>query len=174
MQKRSGPRDFTSVDTVYTVRLRTLTVKRRGPGLPTEDRTLATLGYPWDVWAVLKRVFDTLDDEQEHLVLLILDGIHKGRHKVMSSGRRDSVTVERRAILRMALLLEANAILIAHNHPWASPTPSKSDLLVTRELVWACTAADLEMVDHIICTRSRGMCSIRRERPDLFEPPKLT
>jgi hypothetical protein len=38
----------------------------------------------------------------------------------------------------------------------------------------ACAAADLGMVDHIIWTRSRGMCSIRRERPDLFEPPKLT
>jgi DNA repair protein RadC len=175
MKARSSPRDYTSTHTVYTVELRTMTVKLRDTDQPTEDRTLETFGHPWDVWTVLETVYGTLDDEQEHLVLLILDAAHELRgYKVMSSGRRDNVTVERRAILRAAILLGANAIIVAHNHPTSPATPSESDLLITRELVWACAAADLEMVDHIIWTHSRGMCSLRRERPDLFEPPKLT
>ncbi|HEX2573093.1 MAG TPA: JAB domain-containing protein [Polyangia bacterium] len=175
MKKRSSPRDYTSTHTVYALRLRTLTVKLRDSDSPTEDKTLDTFGHPWDMWTVLETVYGTLDDEQEHLVLLILNGAHDLRgYKVMSSGRRDSVTVERRAVIRAAILLGATGIILAHNHPTGPASPSESDLLITRELVWACTAADLEMVDHLIWTRDRGMCSIRRERPDLFEPPKLT
>lgn len=175
MKKRSSPRDYTST-IIYGVRRGTLAVSLRAPDHPLQDQTIEAIGHPWDVWTVLETVFGTLDEEQQHLVLLLLDGAGDLRsYKIMSSGgRRKSVMAERRAIIRTALVLGSYAIILAHNHPIGPAAPSESELRLTRELVWACEAADIGMVDFIIWTRSRGMCSIRRERPDLFEPPKLT
>lgn len=55
-----------------------------------------------------------------------------------------------RHIARMAVLYEAAALILAHNHPSGDPTPSRADLAATRRLVEAIRPLDIRLVDHLV------------------------
>jgi DNA repair protein RadC len=53
-------------------------------------------------------------------------------------------------VFRPAILNDACALIIAHNHPSGDPTPSPQDISLTRSLCQAGKLLELELVDHII------------------------
>lgn len=69
----------------------------------------------------------------------------------MARGTVDHVPVYPREIMKAAILLDACAIIIAHNHPSGDPFPSESDIAMTRQIKAGCDAIGIALHDHIIC-----------------------
>lgn len=65
-------------------------------------------------------------------------------------GGVNGVTADPKLIYGAALVAQASAILIAHNHPSGQMRPSMEDISLTKKMVDAGRALDIEMRDHII------------------------
>jgi DNA repair protein RadC len=65
-------------------------------------------------------------------------------------GELDTVKVPLRDIARKALSLDARSVLIRHNHPSGDVTPSRMDVMVTREIVAALRLIGVAVDDHHI------------------------
>jgi DNA repair protein RadC len=74
--------------------------------------------------------------------------------EVQNRGTVDQTPVYPREIVKRALELSASAIILVHNHPSGDPTPSKADILMTREIVAAAKALGLAVHDHLVIGRS--------------------
>jgi len=84
----------------------------------------------------------------------------------ISQGLVDSLLVHPREVFRGAIAANASTIVLVHNHPSGDPTPSESDIRVTRDLIRAGQLLKIEVADHIIlghCTaaNSKGYFSMR-------------
>lgn len=93
------------------------------------------------------------DPQIEHFDVLYLD--RKNRlitHKRLSSGTVDHVPVYPREVLKHALLLNASAMILVHNHPSQDPTPSRDDITMTKTLVKAASIFNITVHDHFIIT----------------------
>ncbi len=154
-------RDFTAVETIYRRSIRTVKLKISLDFIRSRDMELQTIGNPDDVHTILQAVFATLDDDQEHLVLLILNVANDViGYKVIASGAQDAARVDCKVLFRNALLLGAANIIIAHNHPTGNFEPSKHDMALTRKVVEGARLLDIELLDHVIVS-SQGYVSLR-------------
>lgn len=73
--------------------------------------------------------------------------------EVLGQGTVDRAPVYPREILKRALVHESTAIILAHNHPSGDPTPSQSDIDMTKEIVQACKPISVTVHDHLIIGR---------------------
>lgn len=73
--------------------------------------------------------------------------------EVLGRGTIDRAPVYPREIIKRALALESTALILAHNHPSGDPTPSQSDIDMTKEIVQACKAIRVSVHDHLIIGR---------------------
>ncbi|GEB88974.1 hypothetical protein ZMO02_06110 [Zymomonas mobilis subsp. pomaceae] len=55
-----------------------------------------------------------------------------------------------RNILRHAIILSADSLIVAHNHPSGDPTPSYMDKETTRRLALVTRMAGIQLIDHLI------------------------
>jgi len=69
-------------------------------------------------------------------------------------GTVDHTNVHPRVILRRALELNSAALILVHNHPSGSTTPSPSDISITKTLTNLLTEIDVKVLDHLIVTTS--------------------
>ncbi|TNJ45590.1 DNA repair protein RadC [Phaeobacter sp. B1627] len=65
-------------------------------------------------------------------------------------GTVDHVPVYPREVAKRALELNASALILVHNHPSGDPTPSQSDISMTRKVEAALDALGIELHDHLI------------------------
>jgi DNA repair protein RadC len=65
-----------------------------------------------------------------------------------------------REVVKRALLLQASAIILVHNHPSGDPTPSQDDIAMTKEVAAAADKLGISVHDHIIIGR-KGHASLR-------------
>jgi DNA repair protein RadC len=72
----------------------------------------------------------------------------------LSQGTLDSLLVHARDVFRSAIAANAAAVVLAHNHPSGDPTPSESDIKVTRDLIRAGQLLKIEVLDHVIVGRA--------------------
>ncbi len=76
-----------------------------------------------------------------------------------------TAAIELGEIFREAFKVNADAIIVAHNHPSGDPTPSKADLQLTATLQSAARLLGLNFLDHLIlgspdCEEGRGYVSV--------------
>jgi len=71
----------------------------------------------------------------------------------ISQGTLDTILVHPREVFRTAILANAAAMVLAHNHPSGDPTPSEADIKVTRDLIRAGQLLKIEVLDHIVLGR---------------------
>ena len=64
------------------------------------------------------------------------------------------MVVDHRLIVKRALELLSTRIIILHNHPSGSATPSQADIDITRKIKEATALFDIELLDHIIISSS--------------------
>ncbi len=69
-------------------------------------------------------------------------------------GTVNHVPVYPREVVKRALQLNASALILVHNHPSGDPTPSSTDISVTRQIQNACEVLGLTMHDHVIIGKS--------------------
>jgi len=72
------------------------------------------------------------------------------RTEEISSGTATGSLVHPREVFRPAIRWGATAIIVAHNHPSGDPSPSSSDLMVTRKMSEASQYLDIDFHDHVI------------------------
>ena len=94
-----------------------------------------------------------LDHEESYILYLSRKNTIIKRIR-LSVGGFTQTTIDNKQILRNAILLGAQGIIIAHNHPTDDPHPSKADVLSTKSLEKSCAALDLTLLDHIIIANS--------------------
>ena len=58
-------------------------------------------------------------------------------------------------ILKMALLENAEGVILCHNHPSGGIQPSPQDKQITLELKKGCDIMKLRLLDHVIVTATR-------------------
>jgi DNA repair protein RadC len=80
--------------------------------------------------------------------------------EVQSKGTVDHTPVYPREIIKRALELSASAIILVHNHPSGDPTPSKSDIDMTRDIAKAAQALGIIIHDHLVIGR-KGHASFK-------------
>lgn len=90
-------------------------------------------------------------EPREHFVALLLDTRHRtiGIHTV-SIGTINCSVVSPAEVMKAALLANATAVIVAHNHPSGDPEPSAEDRAVTKRLVEAGKILGIDLLDHLI------------------------
>ncbi len=73
---------------------------------------------------------------------------------LISKGSPSSAPVEMRKIIEEVIKADATSLVIAHNHPKGSPSPSTADMAVTREISDAMRSIRVSLLDHIIVGES--------------------
>jgi DNA repair protein RadC len=68
-----------------------------------------------------------------------------------------------REVVKRALELSSSAVILVHNHPSGDPTPSKTDIEMTRQIVEAARLLGITVHDHIVVGR-RGHASFKELR----------
>lgn len=88
---------------------------------------------------------------QEQLIAVYLD-VKKQilSYKTIFIGTVDSSTVHPREIFKEALNLSASFVIIMHNHPSGNATPSKNDILFTKQIIETGIIMGIPLIDHII------------------------
>lgn len=79
----------------------------------------------------------------------------------VSSGAINSSVVEPREVFRYAIMSNAVAIILAHNHPSEDVTPSNEDIEVTRLIREAGDVLRIKLLDHIIIGNETAYTSLR-------------
>jgi DNA repair protein RadC len=93
--------------------------------------------------------------EKEEFRVLFLDRKNNLiADEVQNRGTVDHTPVYPREIIKRALELTASALILVHNHPSGDPTPSKADILMTREIVAAAKALSIAVHDHLVIGRN--------------------
>ncbi len=70
--------------------------------------------------------------------------------EVQQRGTVNHTPVYPREVMKRALILNASALIVAHNHPSGDPKPSREDIETTRELKAAANALEVELHDHVV------------------------
>ena len=93
--------------------------------------------------------------ESETMVAVYLTARHTPiSWQVISNGTLDTLLVHPREVYRGAIVLNAGALIIAHNHPSGDPTPSESDIKVTRDMIRAGQLLRIDLVDSLVLGRA--------------------
>lgn len=80
--------------------------------------------------------------------------------QIVSHGSLSASLVHPREVFKGALIANSHALIVAHNHPGGSLTPSREDLETTETLIKAGDLIGVRVIDHIIVS-SNGLCSLR-------------
>lgn len=81
--------------------------------------------------------------------------------EVQNRGTVDHAPVYPREVIRRALELSSSAIILVHNHPSGDPSPSRADVDMTKQVVQAGKALNVEVHDHLIVGRD-GVASLKQ------------
>jgi DNA repair protein RadC len=73
----------------------------------------------------------------------------------VSVGLLNETAVHARETFRVAIAMNARAVIVAHNHPSGDPAPSQADREATSMLVAAGRILDIPVFDHIIIANDK-------------------
>ena len=137
------------MNTDYRVAEVGLTYRNR---VPKKDRKQILDSYT--AYKVLKDNFsdETIDYRETFKVLYMNQGCQVLGCSTISEGGITNTLADVRMILQGALLTNATAMILAHNHPSGSTRPSRQDDELTRKVVDAARLLDIKVADHIILT----------------------
>lgn len=89
--------------------------------------------------------------EHEVFYCIFLDNQHRViKTECCFKGTIDGATVYPRELVKRALQHNAQALILAHNHPSGLAEPSAADRAITRRLIEALALVDIRVLDHFI------------------------
>lgn len=95
-------------------------------------------------------------EKQEILKVAILNNKNKLiRIKDIAIGGGNFVSTTIKSILNEAVKIEANKIILIHNHPTGDPTPSKQDIEFTKNVKKASEILGIQLLDHVVIGEGR-------------------
>jgi DNA repair protein RadC len=91
---------------------------------------------------------------REHFICVTLNGGHEIiQIRVASVGTINRTLVHPREIFSEALMENAAAMIVSHNHPSGTCEPSEEDIETTQTLIAASRIIGISLLDHIILDR---------------------
>lgn len=127
---------------------------------PTEFPVGSACRSSMDAESVARSIFQTLDADKEHFVLLAMNNKNRvNGFKVISTGSLTASLVHPREVWRAALHLCAAAVLFVHNHPSGEPAPSQEDIEITRRLKETADVLGIRVLDHVVLGNDRRFFS---------------
>ena len=125
-----------------------------------------------------KSAVDVMRDElamldREMLCVINLNSkLNPINFNVVSIGTLNSAPAEVSNVFKSAILSNSSSILVMHNHPSGSYTPSEEDIVMTKRLVAAGQLLNIGVLDHIIVGgQNGGLFSMRNNSTVDFETP---
>lgn len=111
---------------------------------------------------ILALLSDIRNKKQEYLVCITLDGANRViNRRTISIGTVNFSVVHPREVFTDAVADRAASIIVAHNHPSGTLTPSDPDIRATKRLRDAADLLGILLYDHLIVTVT-DYCSILR------------
>lgn len=108
-----------------------------------------TVKTPDDAVRALEQLIGSKD--REHLVAMHLDARNQVvSFEVISKGTTTAALVHPREVMKAAILSNASAFILAHNHPSGDPSPSTEDKEVLKRMHAVGKLIGIPMVDFII------------------------
>ena len=149
------------------------------PSPPTEVHSLQTvksveangaavrIETPDDAYPLLRAAVP-LAGAREGFFVLPIDAQRRpiGKPVLVSLGHiPGTAAIELGEIFRTAFKVNADAIIVAHNHPSGDPTPSKADMQLTSALQSTARLLGVKFLDHLVlgstdCEEGRGYVSV--------------
>lgn len=109
-----------------------------------------------DVYSIMQRVLlrdNQIDQEKEHLWMI---GMNQAGYilyiELIALGSYKSVDVEPMNVFRVAVMKNASRVILVHNHPSGSLTPSEADKDITDRLIQVGRILNIDLIDHLIIT----------------------
>ncbi|WP_126247810.1 JAB domain-containing protein [Chitinophaga rhizosphaerae] len=105
-----------------------------------------------DLFALLKSIWDmdTIELREEVKVIYLNSSNRVLGVMTAFKGGIENTMLDIRLVLAVALKSVATRIVVAHNHPSGSLTPSLADRQITGRLKDACNLLSMKLLDHII------------------------
>lgn len=99
--------------------------------------------------------FKLANYEREVFAVMLLNTQHQLiEYRELFFGTIDSASVHPREVVKVALEVNASAIIFAHNHPSGIAEPSESDKRITKRLTGALGLIDVRVLDHVVVGRT--------------------
>jgi len=119
-----------------------------------EPATFRKVNDSGQVFSFLQKYYAGHD--REEMTALMLDAKNGiiGFHTI-AIGSLTLAIIHPRETFKAAILLNASAVLLAHNHPSGDPTPSQEDRELTRRLVEAGKLLGIQVMDHLVIGHDR-------------------
>ena len=131
------------------------------------------LSNPEAVIKVMRDVFKEYDREVVALVSL-KSNMKPVNLNIVSLGAIDQAVVHPRDLLKSAILSNAAAVLIAHNHPSGDLSPSRLDISMTDRMQQVFSIMGIDIVDHIIIGDNDNYYSFREHQEMPVGQPHYT
>ncbi len=110
--------------------------------------------------------------QREVFACLFLDNQHRIiSYEELFFGTLHTAMVYPREIVKRALMLNAGATILVHNHPSGSTQPSDDDVQLTQHIRRSLQLVDVRVIDHMIvagCDIPSGIRTHRQQRLDPF------
>lgn len=102
--------------------------------------------------------------DREHLVVMLLNSKNRiiGINTV-SVGHLSSSIAHPREVLKPAILANAAAFVLGHNHPSAEVNPSAEDVEITKRLYAASDLLGIRLLDHVIVAENGRWYSFQED-----------
>lgn len=107
---------------------------------------------PYEAVKFLMQIWeeDTIELKESFYVVALNNAKKVVGYYHLSFGGMTATIVDPAEVMRIALLTNANSILLAHNHPSGNMKPSKADRKLTERIAAAGKIMGIEVDDHII------------------------
>lgn len=91
------------------------------------------------------------DLPHEVFSIILMDNQNRAIHyEELFRGTINAASIYPREVVKLALKHNAAAVILAHNHPSGSPTPSQSDISLTQRIISALEIVDVRVLDHLV------------------------
>ena len=119
-----------------------------------------------DAYPLFRAAMDRVDGKEAIFVLpLDADGRKITNPTLVAFGGEKTAACEPKTVFRAVFNANAEAFLVAHNHPSGNPKPSRDDVEMTRKLMAGAELLGVRLLDHLVigspeCENGRGFASV--------------
>jgi DNA repair protein RadC len=122
--------------------------------MPSSTDRTPSCSYQTHLFDCLPLYSTRLVHETELLVVLLDTADTVTRLSQISVGGLSSSVVEPRQIFKTAILANAAAVILAHQHPSGNPEPSREDIRITSQIAEVGEVMGIPVHDHLTITES--------------------
>lgn len=91
-----------------------------------------------------------IPDREVCVVVTLNTRLRATGHSLVSIGSLNESIVHSREVFRSAVVMNAYAVVLMHNHPSGDSDPSEADRRITRRLLEASQVLQITLLDHVI------------------------